>query len=430
MIKKFIEKNLSKLKTNLFFQNIAIIASGSVIARIVGLFTAPLITRLYLPEDYGVLSVFTAFIGVAGSIATLRYEVTIPLPEKENVANNLLRLSFLITTILSSIIALGTVFWGDWIALNFSITHVRNYFWVIPVSFFGAGIYQALSFWATRHKYFKVITKTSITQTLASRTVKIGFGAMGVTPLGLLLGLVTTSFVGITSLLRKLLKDIPDFFKKFNWNEIKGAAVSYKKFPIYQTWSQLLLGFGTHLPVIMITAIYDTKIAGLYGLAHGMVNMPMGLIGNAVSQVYYAEIAKYGKGNSSKIYKLTMSIMKKMFLVTIIPFFILIISGPWLFSFVFGENWFEAGVYARILAVIILARLVTSPIMQILNVYEKQGTQLFLNGIRVILVLIVFLISKYFNFSAPFAILLYSILLTVHRVIIGFVVFHIIKTKA
>lgn len=428
-MKNYFLKYIEKLKNNLFFQNVAIIASGSVIARIIGLFTAPIITRLYLPEDYGVLSVFTAFVGVAGTIATLRYEVTIPLPEKEKVANNLLWLSFLITLVLSAILATGTFLLGDWITIKFSITHVRAYLWIIPVSFLGAGIYQSLSFWATRHKYFKVITKTNITQSVASRAVKIGFGAIGIAPLGLLLGLVTTQFVGIGSILRKLFKDVPDFFKNFEWSEIKQAALRYKRFPIYQTWSQLLLGFGTHLPVMMIASIYGTKVVGLYGLAHGMVNMPMGLIGKAVSQVYYAEISKYGKENPEKIYKLTLSIMKKLFYAAIIPTIILIIGGPWLFSFVFGENWYDAGVFARILTFIILSRLTTSPIMHCFNVLEKQKAQLFLNVIRVLLVFLIFFLSKTLNLQAISTIWFYSISMSSYFLFMMILVLNMLKVK-
>ena len=103
----------------------------------------------------------------------------------------------------------------------------------------------------------------------------------------------------------------------------------------------------SHLPVIMITSIYGTKVVGLYGLAHGMVNMPMGLIGKSVSQVYYAEIAKYGKDDTDRIYKLSISIIKKMTLIALVPTSVLIIGGPWLFSTFFGQNWFKGLSYPK-----------------------------------------------------------------------------------
>ncbi|MBI9054675.1 MAG: oligosaccharide flippase family protein [Bacteroidales bacterium] len=400
---------IEKLKNNLFFQNVAIVASGSLLARIIGFFTAPIITRLYLPEDYGVLSTYAAIIGIIITIASLRYEVTIPLPEKENKAISLLKLSFLITVGLSAFFSFLIILWGDFIAQQLSLTHVKSFIWVIPTAFFGAGIYNALSSWATRHKLFKVITRTNISQSLASRAVKIGFGFLGVTPLGLLLGLITEQTAGVLLLFRKLLNKTPEFFKSFNRNEIIDVAKKYKNFPIYQSWSQLLLGFGTHLPVIMIASIYGIQVVGLYGLAHSMVNMPMSILGQAVSKVYYAEISRYGKNNPEAIYKLTISIMKKLFYFAIPPIIVLILWGPWLFSFIFGESWFDAGLYAKALSFIILFRLVSSPIMHCLNVLEKQKVQLIFNIVRVFLVFLLFFISMKLGINSTSAIWLYSV---------------------
>lgn len=427
-MKKLIKNYIHKLRTNIFFQNIAIIASGSVIARIIGLFTAPIITRLYLPEHYGVLSVYTAIVGLVGALASLRYNVTIPLPDKEEVADNLLKLSFLITVTFTFLISFVIFFFGDFLSVQFSIQHASQYLWVVPVAFFGAGLFQALSFWATRHKYFRLITKTNITQSVSSRAFKIGLGAIGFKPLGLLIGLIATQVAGSGSLFRKLLRERPSFFNKIRFGEIKSAAIRYKRFPLYQSWSQLLLSLGTHLPVMMIASIYGTKVVGLYGLAHGMVSMPMGLIGKAVSQVYYAEIAKYGKENPEKIYKLTLSIMKKLFYTAIIPTIILIIGGPWLFSFVFGENWFDAGLYARALSFIILFRLVSSPIMQCLNVLEKQKEQLYINIIRISLVLVIFFVAKIVEWKAVYAVVFYSISLSILYFFIILFVLNILKS--
>jgi len=389
-INSFFGKIINKAKNNIFYQNVAVIASGAAVARIIGLFTAPIITRLYTPEDYGILSVFTSIVGIIGSLATLRYAVTIPLPEKEEVANNILRLSFLITFSLSIFWTIIVIFFGDYFALKFDLQYVHSYLWIIPVTFFGIGIYQALSNWAIRYKYFKKITQTNISQSVSSRAIKIGLGAFGIRPLGLLIGLIASQAAGIGSFLRKLIRENPNFFKYFPWKDIKSAAIRYKKFPMFQSWSQVLLSFGTHLPVMLIASFYGAEVIGLYGLAHGMVSMPMSLLGNAVSQVYYAEIASYGKHERRKI----------------------------LFSIVFGENWYDAGTYARILSIIILARFVISPVMHCLNLLEKQGYQLLFNIIRVILIISIFYTAKAFAWSSKFTIMIYSITISLFYIFV------------
>jgi len=180
-------------------------------------------------------------------------------------------------------------------------------------------------------------------------------------------------------------------------------------FPLIQSWSQLLLALGAQLPVLAIGFLYGVEVVGVFGLAQNMINMPMDLIGQSVAQVYYAEISKYGKNNSDQIYKLSVSIIKKLFLVGLIPFGFLLVLGPWIFKLVFGPEWFEAGVYARILSILILFRFISSPIMNSLNVLEKQKIQLWLNTLRVILVLLIFYLAKKIGFSPEKAIIIYSV---------------------
>lgn len=426
-IRTLITKYREKLKTNLFFQNIAVVAGGNVTAKLIGIIAAPVITRLYTPEEYGVFSVFISVVGVVGSLATLRYAVTIPIAKEEKLADNILKLCFSITLALSLLWALGIAFLGNYFTVQFSAEKLQPYLWLMPVVFLSKGIYEALNNWAVRTRKFRLITRTKVSQGVSSAGVKVGLGALGVTPLGLFLGHIAQETAGITSLFSKLVQLKPAFLKSFNWNEIKHAAKRYKKFPLVQSWSQLLLALGAQLPVLMIGGFYGVEVVGVFGLAQNMINMPMDLIGQSVAQVYYAEISKYGKNNPGKIYKLSVSIIKKLFWVGLIPVAVLLAVGPWLFKLVFGPEWFDAGVYARFLSILILTRFISSPISNIFNVYEKQSLQLTLNIIRVVLVFFAFYISNLFKLSALNSIGIYSILMTIYYAFLTIIVLRVVK---
>ncbi|MDZ7775662.1 MAG: hypothetical protein U5L09_08740 [Bacteroidales bacterium] len=74
-----VAKYREKIKNNIFFQNIAVVAGGNTAAKLIGILSAPVITRLYSPEDYGVFSVFASAVAVIGALSTLRYAVAIPI---------------------------------------------------------------------------------------------------------------------------------------------------------------------------------------------------------------------------------------------------------------------------------------------------------------------------------------------------------------
>jgi O-antigen/teichoic acid export membrane protein len=115
-----------------------------------------------------------------------------------------------------------------------------------------------------------------------------------------------------------LIKTKPTFFNSFSWSEIKQVAIRYKRFPLVQSWSQLLLASGAQLPILFLGIFYNAEVVGVFGLAKSMIHLPMDLIGKAVSQVYYAEISRFGRNNPDKIYNLSVSLIKKLFFIGLI----------------------------------------------------------------------------------------------------------------
>src|SRR5690554_363193 len=389
-----------KLKSNAFYKNIAVVAGGNVSAKLIGVLLTPIITRIYTPEDFGIYNVFMSIIGITGSLATLRYSVTIPIARDEKTAENLLKLCFVITFFLAFLWLVIIALFGKTISAHYEIDQLNIYLWLIPIVFLGKGIYDALNNWAVRYKKFKIITRTKITQSVTSSSIKIGLGLLKVKPLGLLIGHITQEAAGISSLFSSLIKTKPKFFHSFSWLEIKKVAVRYKRFPLIQSWSQLLLATGGQLPVLLLGVFYSAKVVGVFGLANSMISLPMGLIGAAVSQVYFGEISSFGKVNPKKIYQLTISLIKKLFYIGLLPVLLLAIFAPWLFELVFGAEWFDAGIYARYLSVYILMAFISAPLASVFNVYERMDLQLGLNIIRVVLVGLIFIICNYFNFTA------------------------------
>lgn len=428
-ISNLIFKLKEKFKSSLFFQNIAVVAGGNIAGKLIGILAAPVITRIYSPEDYGIFAVFASVVAVGGSLSTLRYAVTIPIAKDESLADNLLKLSFLITFILSVFFGIVILFFGNDLTQLFSVEQITPFLWILPLAFLGRGLYEALTNWNVRHKYYRIISRTRISQGISASGFKIGLGAIGIKPLGLLVGILVQEITGILSLLQKLIKEKPGFFRQFEWRNIKYAAWRFKRFPLFQSWSQLLLSLAVQLPVIMIASIYGAEVVGVFGLAQNMINMPMNLLGISVSQVYYGEISKYGKENPEKIYKLSLSVVKKMFFVAFLPIGLIVALGPWMFGFVFGAEWFDAGVYAQILSLIILTRFISSPIAKIFYVFEKQDMQLYLNIVRVVLILFVFGISYYLGLSAIFTIGLYSIIMAIYYVFLMIILFGVVKNR-
>ncbi|MBX3175997.1 MAG: oligosaccharide flippase family protein [Candidatus Hydrogenedentes bacterium] len=377
---------LARMRANGFYKSVAWVAGGTAVAQAVTILSTPVVTRLYTPADYGVFAVFTAILGVLQPLATLTYAMAIPLAEDRRQAQNVLKLCLAIVAGISLLLGVAVIFSGGFLAAWFEMPAAEAYLWLLPICLLGAGCYESLSGWALREKHFRIMSSTQISQSVSSAGAKIGLGFLGIQPLGLLLGLLASSVAGSFSLLRKLVQTEPEALQSFSRRELWAAAVRFKAFPQYRSWSRLLLGLNVRLPVFLMAALFDPVSVGYFGLASTMVDLPMSLIGNSVSKVFYAEIARFGKERPDKILRLSMSIMKKMSALGILAASALVIAGPWMFSLVFGPEWNEAGIFARWLAIAIMLRFVSSPVMHCLDVLEMQGLQLLINIVRVVIV--------------------------------------------
>ncbi len=164
---------LVKLKTDLksvFFHNLLMLMSGGVLAQIINLSFAPVLSRLYDPQLFGLLSVYVSVTSIIGIVATLRYDLALVLPKSENDAANLLGLSLLCAAGVSLVTAAIGIPFKTQIAVLTNSPELRSWMWLLPISIFLYAILQTCNAWSTRQKQFPRIT---VCQVVRSATISV-----------------------------------------------------------------------------------------------------------------------------------------------------------------------------------------------------------------------------------------------------------------
>src|SRR5699024_8453044 len=116
----------------------------------------------------------------------------------------------------------------------------------------------------------------------------------------------------------------------------------YYDFPAYRAPETFVNAISQGLPVLMLTAFFRPASAGFYTIGRSTLNIPGRLIGKAVGDVFYPRITEavnYNENVTSIIKKATLLLI----LVGFLPFGLVILFGPYLFSLVFGSDWTVAG---------------------------------------------------------------------------------------
>lgn len=273
------------------FRGMATLALGSGVGRMIGIAAIPVLTRLYTPEDFGLLAAFTALVQILIPLVTLRYLVALPLPRNDRIAFALLVLCLAVALAFSAVIGAVLYAFGPTLFGWFSMEKLVPFWWLLALGILGASIYETLTMWATRKRAYRVIARTQIVQSVAGEGLKVLLGLLAVKPLGLLAGQVAGHSGGLSRLLATFWQDYRMLRRGLRWRHVRLVAWRYRGFPAYRLPAQFLLVFSIQAPLLFAAWLYDAETTGQLGLAMMAILLPMSIIGVAISKSFYAEIA-------------------------------------------------------------------------------------------------------------------------------------------
>jgi O-antigen/teichoic acid export membrane protein len=392
-----------------FARNVAVLAGGTALGQAVVVLASPILTRLYTPEDFGALAVYASILLVLVVVASFRYELAIPLPGDDNTAGHLLLLALAIVVGLSLLSGLGIWLLGARIVSWVNTPNLERYLWLLPMSLLGAGIYQALSYWAIRMRAFRQIALTKLNQGLGMVLTQIGVGLLQGGPMGLVLGDVVGRVCGSGTLAALALRSERRLPNRIEWRNLSKAAFRYRRFPLISSGGSLLNTMGLNLPPLLLAVLYGPQVAGWFALGQRVLGVPMALVGQAVAKVYLGEISRLKREDPTALRPLFRQTALRLFLLGAPLIVILVLGGPWIFAWVFGEGWRQSGVYLQILGAMFLAQFVVVPLSQTLNVLERQDLQLAWDAGRLVLTVGVLVAASFLQFSDVQAVGLYGV---------------------
>lgn len=352
-----------------FGRSVAILAGGTAAAQLIAFLISPVLTRLYTPEDFGILAVFSGLLTYLTSVSALCYEKAILVEREEEDAFQVLGLSLVTVALMTLLVAGATAVAGQAILRAFDASELGRYLWILPLCVLLAGSNLALSVWATRNKAFPALSTSRVSQGIIRAGLQLGLGFTSLGAAGLVFGDAAGRAGGSTTLIRATLADKRWTLRR---QTLKEKARRYKNFPLISTWSTLLHQAGTSLPPLLFAAYYSKEVAGFYNLGQLAVWLPMAMIAGSVSSVFSAKFADSFLHNRSACPGLFDSTAKRLALIGLVPAAIIAIAGPSIFSVVFGPKWTEAGVYIQLIAATQWVQFVSGPLFPVLNILEKQ----------------------------------------------------------
>ena len=148
---------------------------------------------------------------------------------------------------------------------------------------------------------------------------------------------------------------------------------------------------------------------GFFAVTQRVILTPIAIIATSIGDVFRQRASEdfANKGNCREIY---MSSLKKLFFISLIPFIALFVLAPWIFAFVFGNEWEEAGVYAQALTPMFFLQFTGKPLSSIFLVTENQNLELIWQLLFLVLTITPFAIGVLFHFEILNTLILFSLM--------------------
>ena len=364
-----------------FARGVLVLTGGAALGQLLVVVTSPLLTRIYTPDDFGVLAVYSSILGILTTLAAFRYELALPLPEDDDEALNLLALCLCLTVALAGVVAVCVYGFGDSLASLLQAPTLRPYLWLIPIGLLGAGFYQTFNYWGVRQKAFSEIARTKVSQSVGLVVAQVGLGLLQVKPLGLLIGQVVGQTSGTLTLAK--LTDTSDWRSRVSFSGMLSGLKRFRKFPFFAAPTSVMNAVGSNAPSLLLTGLYSVEVAGYYLLANRIVNLPLIMIGSSISTTFHSE-ASANRKDPQKLKRLFWNLTKTLSAIAVVVAIVVALLAESLFTLVFGQAWTEAGAYASALAAMLAARFVVNPLSVTLSVVEKQELSVIVQGLILI----------------------------------------------
>lgn len=389
-------------------RKVSILLVGSVASQALPLLAAPLLTRLYDPESFGEFGLYVAVTSILAAIANLKYDHAVLLAKNAVAAFHVFAICVVstaaIAVLMSLVILMAPDAWfgSRWFSVN------RTHALLLPISFILASLTLALTSIMFRGEQFGNVAKVRVSQAVMTTglTLVVGFWI----PTGTVL--IGTAIVGqgFGVVMLFVLRDSNQpFVTSLRWSLLARLIKRYRRFPFFTGPSDLLNAFGSNLPLLFIGSIYGVATAGAYALAQRTLGMPLMLIGSAFSDAYRQSAAK-SFAEEGSYWRVSVSTFRILGLIAIVPAIICAMLAPWLFTFVFGNQWALTGDIVQILTSVYFFRFVVSPLSYNFYLANRHSEDLVLQFLGFTSTVILFLFAENIQMSFRLVLSFYSVL--------------------
>jgi O-antigen/teichoic acid export membrane protein len=329
-----------------FVGPVSVIVGAAGCGQLLAVGAAPLVARLYQPEDFGHFAIFTAAVALVYPLASFRYEWGLLSAPDDDTARDLLGLAAILIAVSLMVLMLLVVGTSRFIRQWSELGGAELTLFPLAVAIFSLN--GTAMNWLTRERAFSELASVRLATPLGMSAIQLGLGWFHPGPTALICGFVGGYLLGIAAGSRTFYHALARSIRRLTARGLRRVASEYRAFAIISAPASVLNVLGSQLPNLAFPALYGDAITGQYLLARRVLLQPRDLICQAVNQAFYRDAGLLFTQDPDRLWMMFVRLTAALLLATT-PSVILIWYGPEIFSLLFGPPWAEAGRYAGVM---------------------------------------------------------------------------------
>jgi O-antigen/teichoic acid export membrane protein len=403
--------------------------SGTGVSQVVMTLSAPLLTRLYSPSDFGLYAIALTFYNLLSAVVCLRYELAIVLPRTQRSAANVMALCALVTLLVAGLSAVACLM--VW-AILLGGSGAGFEWWaalMIPISVLFCGLQQIVRYWCIRIRAFSVITNMVIVQAVVTVGVQILAGLLlAPHPAYLMLGTLLGLAAMLAAAVPQMAKVPRVLLAAVHPKRMGMAAKRHRHFPIFSSPYAFLFQASSRVILLVLAMFVSTATIGQFALAQRIVYLPISVLTASMSQVFYGRGAHSLDDPRLQQLVLRIIVAGALILVPLVAFNF--VFAETVFGFVFGPAWAEAGEFAAYLGIAAGILTLTAWLDRVYDIRGRQQLSLVQEAVANIVILSALASAMYLTQDALAGIASYSLLMFAYCLVWTYVTFRVARFPA
>ena len=342
-----------------------------IVQTIVSLGVTIVVARILPPEDFGLLATAMIFIGLAEIISAMGMGAAVV--QRKNLDEIAIRTANTLSVLIGVALVALILLVSEPVAIFFGDERVGPVIRVLSISLFVAALSTVSRGLIMRRMDFRrLFIVDSIGHVVGYAGVVIVMAVLGYGVWSLVMGTIATTVLG--SILSFMYEPFRMTFtpEKSRLKELLsfGGGVSISSVVGY---------FARNVDFFVIGKFLDQMMLGLYSRAYHLVNLPLAKIAGTLTNVMFSSYSEVqdDKERLRQVYFRVVSVTALM----AFPVFVgMLVSGQYIITGMYGDNWIDAVPAFQVLCLMGLIRLVlilTGPVIQAMgHVHAEMRRQI------------------------------------------------------